>query len=57
MFGLVSSVKRGLSSKLRDPGFISWPGTVGGPIDHYNNVGCLARFKTSFQLNHVTEGK
>ncbi len=30
--GLVSSVKRALASKLRGPGFKSWPGTVGGPV-------------------------
>ncbi len=30
--GLVSSVKRTLSSNLRSPGFKSWPGTVGGPV-------------------------
>ncbi len=30
--GLVSSVRRALASKLRDPGFKSRPGTVGGPV-------------------------
>ncbi len=30
MFGLDSSVRRALVSKLRGPGFQSWPGTVGG---------------------------
>ncbi len=29
--GLVSSVRRALASKLRGPGFNSWPCTVGGP--------------------------
>ncbi len=51
--GLVSSVSRTLSSKLRGPGFKSRPGTVG----HYNDVGCSAWLKTSFELNPVTEGK
>ncbi len=32
MFGLISTVRRALSSKLRGPGFKSWPGTVGGPV-------------------------
>ncbi len=36
---------------LRGPGF-SNPGQV-----QYNNVGCSARLKTSFELNPVTEGK
>ncbi len=44
--GLVSSVRRVLASKLRSPGFKSWPGTVGGP-----DVGCSARFEISFELN------
>ncbi len=52
--GLISSVRRALASKVRGPGFKSRPGTVGG---HYNNVGCSARLKTSFELNSVTEGK
>ncbi len=30
--GLVSSVRRALASKLRGPGFKSWPGTVGGQV-------------------------
>ncbi len=30
--GLVSSVRRALTSKLRGPGFNSRPGTVGGPV-------------------------
>ncbi len=30
--GLVSSVRRALASKLRAPGFKSWPGTVGGKV-------------------------
>ncbi len=30
--GLVNSVRRALVSKLRDPGFKSLPGTVGGPV-------------------------
>ncbi len=30
--GLVSSVSRALASKLRGPGFKSWPGTVGVPV-------------------------
>ncbi len=29
---LVSSVRRALSSKLKDPGFKSQPDTVGGPV-------------------------
>ncbi len=32
LFGLVSSVRRVLASKLRCPGFKSRPGTVGGPV-------------------------
>ncbi len=31
-------------------GYSGWP-------SHYNNVGCSARLKTSFELNPVTEGK
>ncbi len=38
LFGLIRSVWRALSSKLRGPGFKSWPSTMG----HYNNVGCSA---------------
>ncbi len=53
--GLVSSVRRTLSSELRGPGFKSWPDIVGGP-SHYNNMGCSARLKASFELNPVTEG-
>ncbi len=30
--GFVSSVRRALASKLRGPGFKSWPGTVGGRL-------------------------
>ncbi len=30
--GLISSVRRALSSKLRGPGFKSQPGTVGGLV-------------------------
>ncbi len=30
--------------------YSGWPG-------HYNNVGCSATLKTSFELNPVTEGK
>ncbi len=33
-----------------------WASYSGWSID-YNNVGCLARLKTSFELNPVTEGK
>ncbi len=29
---LIISVKRAFASKLRDPGFKSRPGTVGGPV-------------------------
>ncbi len=32
-------------------------GLVSGWPGHYNNVGCSARLKTSFELNPVTEGK
>ncbi len=31
-YGLVSSGRRALASKLRGPGFKSRPGTVGGPV-------------------------
>ncbi len=51
--GLISSVMRALSSKLRYPEFKSWPGTVG----HYSIVGCSARLKTSFELNPDTNSK
>ncbi len=30
--GLISSVRRVLSSKLRGPVFKFWPGIVGGPV-------------------------
>ncbi len=29
---VASSVRRALASKLRGPGFKSWPGAVGGPV-------------------------
>ncbi len=29
--GHIRSVRRAFASKLRGPGFKSWPGTVGGP--------------------------
>ncbi len=32
VFTLISSVRRVASSKLRDPGFKSQPGTVSGPV-------------------------
>ncbi len=53
--GLISSVRRTLASNLRGPGFKSRPCTVAGP-GHYNN-GCLAKLKTSFELNLITEFK
>ncbi len=31
-YGHVSSVRRALASKLRRPGFKSWPGTVGDAV-------------------------
>ncbi len=51
--GLVSSVRRAPSSKLRfwvqiPTRYSEWP-------SHNNNVGCLTRLKTSFELNPVTE--
>ncbi len=55
MLSFLASVRRAHSSKLRGPGFKSWPGTVGGPATI--SVGCSARLKTSFELNPVTEGK
>ncbi len=56
MSGLVSSVRRALSSKLRGPGFKSPPDTVGGP-GYFNTVRCSDRLKPSFELNPVTEDK
>ncbi len=53
--GLVSLVRRPLSSNLRDPGFKSRPGTVGGKATTI--MWCSTRLKTSFELNPVTESK
>ncbi len=54
--GLVSSVSRALSSKLRGPGFKCRPSTVAFPVTIIM-WGCSYRLKTSFELNPVTEAE
>ncbi len=51
--GLVSSVWRALSSKVRGPGFESWPGTVDSSVTIIM-CSALPKLKTSFELNPVT---
>ncbi len=54
LFGLISSVRRAFASKLRGPGFKSWPSTVGGPV---TITMWGARLKTSFEVSPVSEAK
>ncbi len=56
MFDLVSSVRRTFAAKLRGHGFKLWPGAVGCLVTIIMWEG-LARLKTGFELNPVTEGK